>query len=147
MAGAAAIMGICGLSFEEKLLTFRTDFCVLLRHKPRQNIPNSEEEKSMVWLAQCRLAAEHFVRDWVIQYRRPILRLAAALMKARVGENGYELEGDKLAVAMSSAWRGNKPLAEKTSAFAIEGWNKLPEKITIKLGWQARILDICKAED
>lgn len=144
MAGAAAIIGICGLGFEDKLHTFTSDICVLLRHKPQLNMRLSEEEKSMVLLARYRLAAEHFVRDWVIQYRRPILRLAAALMKAGIAENGYELEGDDLTAAMSSAWRGNKPSARETEAFAREGWDKLPQEVTINLEWQARILNVCK---
>jgi len=145
MAGAAAITGICGLGFEEKLHTFTTDICVLLRHKPQLSMQISEKEKSMVLLAQYRLAAEHFVWDWVIQYRRPILRLAATLMKARVREEGYKLEGDELVAAMSSAWRGKKPSAKETETFAREGWNKLPQVITINLEWQARVLNACKA--
>ena len=145
MAGAAAIVGICGLDFEDKLHTFTSDLCVMLRHKPELNMQISEDEKSMVYLAQCRLAAEHFVSDWVIRYRRPILRLAAALMNARVGENGYKLEGDELAVEMSSAWRGNKPSAAETETFAREGWNNLPQEITVKLEWQATVLDECNA--
>ena len=145
MAGAAAIVGICGLDFEDMLHTFTTDFCVLLRHKPELNMQISEDEKSMVHLAQCRLAAEHFVRDWVLHYRRPILRLAAALTKARVGESGYKLEGDELALAMSSAWRGLKPSAAETEAFAHNGWNNLPQEITVNLQWQASVLDACSA--
>lgn len=144
MAGAAAIIGICGLGFEEKLHTFTSDLCVLLRHRPPLRMQISDEEESMVRLAQYRLAAEHFVRDWVIQYRRPILRLAAAVMKALSGEKGYKLEGDELASAMSSAWRGNKPSAGETEAFAHEGWSKLPQEITINLAWQVRVLTMCK---
>ena len=54
MAGAAAIVGICGLDFEDKLHTFTSDLCVMLRQKPELNMQISEDEKSMVYLAQCR---------------------------------------------------------------------------------------------
>jgi len=145
MAGAAALVGICGFQFEEKLHTFTSDLCVMLRHKPELDIRISDDEKSMVHLARCRQAAELFVRTWVLQYRRPILRLSAALMQSEVSNNKYALEGDKLAVSISSAWRGIKPDSKDTVTFAREGWRSLPAGIDIGLGWQTYVMDRCKA--
>jgi len=144
MAGAAAILGICRLDFEEMLHTFTSDFCVLLRNVPQLQVPNSQ--KPMVWLAFCRLGAEHFVRDWVVRYRRSILRFASALMKARVSNNIYEISGDALHNAMSLAWRGNKPSATETESFAQAGLERLPQEIEINLEWQQTVLRFCEEQ-
>lgn len=142
MAGASSLTGIAGFGFDEKLHTFCSDLRLLMRnyHLPCRFVSN-ELERGMVQLAQYRLASQYFVGEWVIRYKRPIVRLAFALASTKIVGRCYELQGRQLNEAISNAWRSRKPNVSATAEFACRGWRSLPHEITINLPWQLQVLN------